>query len=80
NNPVSSYLPPDILNRIAYLIKEKVFIRVGNFSVRPNGPHPAGLLDILCRYSDLLNLQECLKPVTIPVELKCKIADTNVKF
>ncbi|XP_019857581.1 PREDICTED: uncharacterized protein LOC109585874 isoform X1 [Amphimedon queenslandica] len=83
NNPVSSYLlklPPDILNRIAYLIKEEVFIRVGNFSVRPSGPHPVGFLDILCGYSDLLHLQECLKPVTIPVELKCKTADTNEKF
>uniref|UniRef100_A0A1X7UI94 Uncharacterized protein n=1 Tax=Amphimedon queenslandica TaxID=400682 RepID=A0A1X7UI94_AMPQE len=83
NNPVSSYLlklPPDILNRIAYLIKEEVFIRVGNFSVRPSGPHPVGLLDILCGYSDLLHLQECLKPVTIPVELKCKTADTNEKL
>ncbi|XP_019855058.1 PREDICTED: uncharacterized protein LOC109583953 [Amphimedon queenslandica] len=81
NNPISSHLlrlPVDVVERVRSLLEEEVFIRVGNYDVRPSGPHPPGLLELLCGFRDLRHMQGCLKPVEL--EMKSNTTDSDITF
>lgn len=81
NNPIGSHLlklPVDVVQRVDLLIKEEVSIRVGNYDVRPSGPHPPGLLKMLCGFRDLRNMQLNLEAVKL--EERSDAIDTEIKF
>ena len=53
-------------------------IRVGNYDVRPSGPHPPGLLKLLCGLIDLRTMQFSLEAVKLKEKYACFSISYNI--